>query len=381
MGLVLKVKYKFKFDRKSSKGIKRPCLILFNHQTSFDQFAVSMGFKFGINFVANDSIFRHGIGSFLMKAIARPIPISKGTTDPVAVRNIISAIKKGGAVALSPSGNRSFFGGECVIDPVIGKLSKSLKVPVVLVNLLGGFLTKPRWSNKPNKGKMTGKVVRVIKPNELAELSADDIFGIINKELSFNDYDFNKKAQIKFKGKHKAEYLESVLFYCPECGEINGLKSDGNYFSCSHCKMRVAVNNTGFFERIENAKKIPKTLVEWGQKQLEFIKEFDFTQFKDKPVFSDSKIIFSSVIRAKKQKFISKGEIALYADKFLICGKVIPLKDVKEMSIGVSKLSIYTEKDIYAIDADKNVNLFKYMVCGYHVRNYLLDIKEEYYGY
>jgi len=378
---VLRIKYHFKFERKTSKGIKRPCIILFNHQTSFDQFAIAVGFKFAINFVASDSLFRHGLGSFFMKALTRPIPISKGTSDAVAVRNIISVIKQGGAVGLAPSGNRSFFGDECTINPAIGKLCKSLRVPVVLVQLSGGFNTKPRWSNKPSKGKMRAKVVKVIQPDELNQLTDVQINKIINKQLGFDEFDFNESAQIKYRGRHKAEYLESMLFYCPQCKKLHGLKSNGNYFSCEHCGMRVRINAAGFFEKMKHADKTPKTITEWGRMQLGFVKAFDFSQYFDKPVFSDEDILFSSVKRAKKQELIGKGPIALYTDRFSICGQDIPLIEIKEMSIGVNKFNIYTEKDTFAVDAKKNVNLFKYMICGYRMRNNLLNIKEEFYGY
>jgi 1-acyl-sn-glycerol-3-phosphate acyltransferase len=128
--------YRFKFDMKTSQGIRRPCIILSNHQTVFDQFAVSMGFNFGINFVGSDTLFRYGLKSKIMTALARPIPFSKGTSDFAAIKNIISVIKDGGCVGMFPSGNRSFYGEESTIVPGIGKLVKILKAPLALVQLL-----------------------------------------------------------------------------------------------------------------------------------------------------------------------------------------------------------------------------------------------------
>ena len=74
---VLFLFYSFRFERKTAKGIKRPCLILANHQTVIDQFGVGLGFDFAINYVATDTIFRHGILSKLMVALARPIPLTR----------------------------------------------------------------------------------------------------------------------------------------------------------------------------------------------------------------------------------------------------------------------------------------------------------------
>lgn len=379
---VLYLKYRFKFEMKTSKGIKKPCLILSNHQTSFDQFAVSLGFKFGINFIASDSIFRHGFLSFLMKLLVRPIPFSKGSPDPTAVKNIVSVIKQGGAVAMFPSGNRSIFGEESPINPAVGRLAKSLNVPLVLVRMYGGFNTKPRWKAKPSKGKVRAGVVRILSPEELKALPDFEINKIINQELKFNEFEFNKKAGIIYRGKHKAEYLESVLFFCPNCKSLNTLKSFGNEFFCIHCGASVRINDTGFFEKIKNETVLPEAILEWSKKQLEHIKTIDYSQFLDKPLFYDNDVSFSKVIRAKRDILLGKGRISLYADKIIVCGKEIPIIKINDMALqGSYRLMIYSDEGTFSIDIKAPGNLLKYMICGYHLKNTALNTKEEFYGY
>jgi len=378
---VLFLMYRYKFDMKTSKGIKRPCLILSNHQTAFDQFAVGLGFKFGINYIASDTLFRYGLKSWLMKKLGRPIPISKGSSDLIAVRNIMSLIRSGGSVGIFPSGNRSFYGDECTIAPGIGKLAKRLKAPLVLVELSGGFNTKPRWSVKPNKGKMRGRVARVIQLEDLAALSNDQVDGIIRKELGFNEFEFNQKAGIAYRGKRKAEYLESVLFYCPQCASMTGLCSQGCDFFCRHCGARVTVNRMGFFDKICLAEKIPGTILEWSQKQIQFIKTFDFSGYQNTPVFSDSNITFSAAERAKKENLIGTGSIKFFTDRLDICGTLFPFTETTMAVQGVRKLTMYHKEQVYAVEAPDRTNLMKYMVCGYFLRNKLLNINEEFYGY
>jgi len=247
------IKYRFRFEYHTSKGIKRPCLILANHQTAFDQFAVGAGFYFGINYIASDSIFRHGFKSWLMKILTRPIPFSKGSSDASAIIRMISVVKQGGTLGIFPSGNRSFFGEECTIKPGIGKLAKKMGVPVVLVQMRGGYNAKPRWKSKPNKGKVRAGVTRVVSVEELASFSAEQLDDIIKKELYFNEFEWNAAEKIVFRGKQKAEYLERALFFCPECKSLDGLSSKGNEFFCTFCNMRVLINDTGFFEKINNA--------------------------------------------------------------------------------------------------------------------------------
>jgi 1-acyl-sn-glycerol-3-phosphate acyltransferase len=175
-----------------------------------------------------------------------------------------------------PSGNRSFYGDESTIIPGVGKLAKKLKVPLVLVQFHGGFFTKSRWHVKPNRGKMRGYVSRIIQTDELASMTIDEVEGIIHQELCFNDFEYNKKALIVFRGRRKAEYLESVLFYCPQCRSLSGLCSQGNEFFCRDCGARAMINDTGFFEKVNYAGNIPETILEWSYKQLDYIKTLIF---------------------------------------------------------------------------------------------------------
>ncbi|MCL2821601.1 MAG: 1-acyl-sn-glycerol-3-phosphate acyltransferase, partial [Firmicutes bacterium] len=106
---VLKRKYNCRISKSHYKSLKRPCLIMCNHQAGFDQFSTGIIANFGINFVASDTIFRHGFKSWIMKKLANPIPITKGMADITAVKKMMQVTKNGGAVGIFPEGNRCFF--------------------------------------------------------------------------------------------------------------------------------------------------------------------------------------------------------------------------------------------------------------------------------
>ncbi|MCL2231114.1 MAG: 1-acyl-sn-glycerol-3-phosphate acyltransferase [Treponema sp.] len=375
-------KYRFRFEYHTSKGITRPCIILSNHQTSFDQFVVGSGFRFAMNFFASDSIFRHGLLSKLMIFLAQPIPFSKGSTDASAIIKMFSVLKQGGSVGIFVSGSRSFFGEECTLKPGIGKLVKKTGVPVVLVKMRGGYNTKPRWKSKPNKGDMRAGVSRVISPEELSAFSSEQLDEIIMKELYFNEFEWNAAEQIVFKGKHKAEFLERALFYCPECKSLESLGSKGNEFFCNKCEMRVIINGTGFFEKINNAGTCPDTILEWSRMQLEHIKSLDFCKYADKPLFSDSGVRLSSVIRSKKDVTIGKGSVELYSDRLRICGKDFLIENFKDMSIqSYNRLMIYMTDGEYTLDMALKGNAVKYMICSYHLKNLMQNTENGHYGY
>ena len=373
--------YRFKFDYITSKAITCPCLILSNHQTVFDQFAVGLGFSFGINYIASDTLFRRGLLSWFMKALGRPIPFSKGNSDLIAVKNIMSVIKSGGAVGMFPSGNRSFYGEESTIAKGIGKLAKKLNVPLVLVRMHGGFNVKPRWKAKPNRGEMRAGVVRVVSREELTALSHEEADELIHNELYFNEFEFNRTAKLVYTGQHKAEYLESVLFYCPQCNSMESLYSQGNEFLCRACNMKVRIGETGFLEKVTNAYKIPDTILEWSRIQINYIKKHDFSVYTEKPAFRDNNTVFTKAERAKKETSLGKGTIEFFADKMSICGHDFLFTETTWAVQGVRKLTVYNKGNVYAINGPYRINFMKYMICGYHLRNKFLGITEEYYGY
>jgi len=371
----------FRFDYSTSKNITQPCVILSNHQSNYDQYAIAEGFNFAYNMVASDSLVRNKFLNFLYKLTLRTIPFSKGSSDSMAIRGMMSVIKQGGTVAMFPSGNRSFFGEECTQRPGVGKLVKKLNVPVVLVKMQGGYSKKPRWKNTSNRGPIRMGVCRTISPEELQTLTAAQLEDIIKNELYTNEFEWNAKERIEFRGKQKAEYLESVLFYCPQCKNTGGLSSSGNEFFCT-CGMRVLINSFGFFDKIQNADNCPDTILDWSKLQLEYIKSVDYSQYIDTPLFTDENVEFLQVTRTMEEKVLGKGTIALYGDRITVCDKTFPVKEIKDIAIMYQyRLTIYTDAGTFFVVLPKRGNPMKYMVGGYHIRNLATGCSDEFYGY
>ncbi len=376
-------KYGLKFDRTVSKYVKRPCIIVSNHTTVHDQFIVGIGFKFAINFVASDSLFRGKFNRTVLHLLAQSIPIAKGSSDPSAIKNIMTVIKDGGAVGIFPEGNRTFFGETGYFKPTIGKLAKKLKVPLVIVNIRGGFNTDPRWRKKTSKGKMTAAVTKIISPADMENMTEQEINDAISRGISFDEYEYNAKKKIAFKGKKKAEYLETALFACPECGSFTGLHSDGNEFYCADCGARVRLDDYGRFEKVENADKLPETILEWSKIQLSRIKEKDYSEYSEKPVFSDDGVKINICERAKKQRLLGTGSVALYNDRIVAGEHAFPLSEITDIAIhGIRKLQIYMQDGkMYMIEARERTNVFKYMACGYHLMHGIKKTEDDYFGY
>ena len=84
--MITKRKYHVRIE-KFKEQKKKPYLILFNHQTAFDQFFVSLACKKHVYYLASEDLFSNGWVSKLLRWAFAPIPIKKQATDPRAVLN------------------------------------------------------------------------------------------------------------------------------------------------------------------------------------------------------------------------------------------------------------------------------------------------------
>ena len=67
ISLYCKLKYGIKVEKFDGKN-NGPYLVLYNHQTAFDQFFVGMPFKLPVYYVASEDIFSLGFVSKLLKS-------------------------------------------------------------------------------------------------------------------------------------------------------------------------------------------------------------------------------------------------------------------------------------------------------------------------
>jgi Obg family GTPase CgtA-like protein len=65
------------------------------------------------------------------------------------------------------------------MNPAIAVLAKKLKLPIALYRIEGGYGVQPRWCDSTRKGKMRALVSRVIKPEEYAEFTNEELMNKI----------------------------------------------------------------------------------------------------------------------------------------------------------------------------------------------------------
>ena len=297
--------------------VTSPMFVLCNHNTDFD-FMILMGMSRNpLEFVATETMLRMGkIQNYLAKRF-NLILHDKGSKGAATIKQIVTRIKDGRNVVLFPEGNRSFDGKSGEISPAIAKIVKMTEATLVVYKLEGGYLTTPRWGRKIRKGKMTGKLMSVISPEEVRKMPVKELQTLIEKDLFTDAYEEQKTGQVAFKSKVRAEYLETLLFSCPKCRKIGTLKSKKNILSCN-CGYKAKLDEYGYLFENENKKLSITGAVEDQKKYLNEI----VAGSGDKSIWSDnvyaSKLTNEETIEKNIETTITafKDAITIGSDRF-----------------------------------------------------------------
>ena len=351
------------------EGSKRPHLILFNHQTPYDQFFPAISFHAPVYFVATEDIFSMGFLSSLLRFLVAPIPIRKMTMDFTTLRTIMQVKEEGGTIAIAPEGNRTYSGKTEYINPAIAQLAKALKLPIALYRIEGGYGFWPRWSAKTRKGKVRAYVSRLIEPEEVSAMTSETLFAEIRNELNVNE----AVADTKFVSDRKAEYIESAAYVCPFCG-LSVFRSSGNEAECLTCHRKITYHEdkqiTGigfdFPFRFFN---------DWYEYQKAFVNRLDLLSLKNVCLFTDTADISEVIVYKKKLLLFPKSEISLYGERIVLNegsseALSLPFEEITAAAVlGHNKLNVYHGEKIYQFKGDQRFNALKYVNLYYRYKN------------
>ena len=362
-----RIKYRIKIDKFKDKNKQH--LILFNHQTAFDQFFVSMAFKRHVYYLASEDLFCNGKISSLIKYLVAPIPIKKQSTDVHAVINCIRVAKEGGTIAMAPEGNRTYSGETGYINPAVAPLAKKLGIPIAFFRIEGGFGAHPRWADEVRRGKMRGYVSRVLEPSEYENMSNDELYSIIKSELYVNE----AKCDEKFKHKNLAENIERAIYVCRNCG-FSSFKTEKNIIECNKCHERTEYLPSK--ELSNKCKDFPfQFLLDWYKYQENFVNSIDTTILKDSPIFMDS-ARFSELIPGKKRQLIKECvTLKLYGDRISVDeGEenelIFRFDELAGATVlGKNKLNLYIKNKTYQFKGNESFCALKYVNLFYRYKN------------
>jgi transcription elongation factor Elf1 len=215
-------------------GIKPPYLLLCTHM-AFQDFMVTTAavFPHRANYVVAIDGF---IGrEWLLRAVGG-ICKRKFTNDIKLIKHINHVLNVNKDIlALYPEARYSLIGTNAVLPASLGKLAKMMKVPVVVLNIHGNYLNSPVWNLQKRHNRIEADMTCLFTAEEAAESSVDEINRKINEAFSYDEYEWQRKKQIRIKHKDNASGLHKILYKCAHCGAEYEMTSHGTTLECLHC--------------------------------------------------------------------------------------------------------------------------------------------------
>lgn len=344
--------------------VNGPFLFVCNHCTDWDPMLSGCSFTQQIYFVTSEHILRVPVAGALIRWLQDPIPRQKGGSAADTVMAILRRLKKGYNVGLFPEGNRSWDGATGEFLPSIGKLARSSGASLVTFRLEGGYFSNPRWAGASlRRGRMTGRLVHVYRPEELRAMTPEEINGHIREDLWEDAYARQRQDPVPFRGRKLAEHLERLLFLCPRCGGVHTLHSRDDTVTCSQCGLTFRYLPTGFLA----GEGLPWDTIRdgnlWQREQIYRL----CGQAADGPIFTDTDMETREVHSSRDTVFLARGDMRLYRDRLELPGVTIPLASLTGIALqGPQNIYFGVDGRSYLVRSDAVRCTVKYLTaCSY----------------
>jgi 1-acyl-sn-glycerol-3-phosphate acyltransferase len=359
---------KFNFEYDIINVEQTPYIVVANHLTNWDPLLIGLSFPKCMYFVASDHILRMGFISKLLEFAVSPIARVKTAQETQTVIAIFKRLRDKCNICIFTEGTTSFDGITGEVQPSIGKLIKKAGVTVVTYKFKGSYFTFPRWARFVHKGKMEGRLVQIYSPEKIASMSEEEIYKAVKNDIYINAYEEQEKNPVLFKGKKRAEYLETTLYCCPKCRQLGTLKSAGDLLSCA-CGFKVRYNEYSYFEIPDSEEQPPfKTITDWVKwERSEVCALVEKSKEADVPLAADEDQMLFEITRAKHNTLIAKGKLSLFNDRLSLVSDTgqaneFPLKEIIEIGVITMKTIVFaTKHKVYEIHSTHPRSALKYM--------------------
>ncbi len=357
---------------KPAPQLEGPCIILSNHTMELDPVLVALSFKKQMYFVASEHVYRKGWVSRLLFWAFEPIAKIKGASDTLTVMKTIRKLKNGYNVCIFAEGSRSFDGRNSGVSEATGKLIKISGANLVTYRIEGGYLTNPRWGFGLRRGKSFGQVVNVYSPLQLKEMTPEEITALVVKDIHEDAYERQAVEKTAYKGKARAEGIESAFCLCPRCRSLGKMASSGNKVFCTSCGNSSEFNLYGEFNEAFGVKN-PE---EWEDLQEAYFSEL-VENYKDPDTafFADQGVSLKTVDSDHKEVNLGKGKMALYCNRFIFTPDkkeqareelVFSIDSLPDMSVYGRNGFVFSDSDgthyeIKPLEKKSHLNVRKYI--------------------
>ena len=232
-------------------GKDEPCLVLMNHSSFIDlQIAADYLYHRPFSTVCTTDAFAGK--AWLMRQIGC-IPTQKFVSDLSLVKDMSYALKElKTTVVMYPEAGYSFDGTATTLPDTLGGLLKLLKVPVVTIITRGAFSREPLYNMlRHRKVDISADVTYLLSPDQIKEMSADELNAVINEAFSFDNFKWQQENNIVINEDFRADGLQRVLFKCPHCLAEGQNVGKGVTLTCKECGKTYELTELGALRAVD----------------------------------------------------------------------------------------------------------------------------------
>ncbi len=291
-------------------------IVISNHSDALDPIYILCSLKRYVRFVMGDHVIFDPWVKFFLKTMCGWIVKGRDNPPSVLIDEMMASAKEGVPLglyaegAITPNGETGFF------SPRTGQLVKDLGVALITYRVKGGFFHTPRWGTGLRKGRVRGKVVNEYSPEQLQQMTAEEINEAIKRDIYVNAFEEQRKRLRYYKGKNLAEHIERILFICPHCEKVGTLHSKGNYLTCD-CDYQVEFGQDGFFHQSQK-ELVFDNVLDWDKWQKPIWKEMVLNAGDGELIFEETEQPVYTLVKRKKVELSDNATLRLYKDRFEI---------------------------------------------------------------
>ena len=337
-----------------AKDLPENYIVISNHTTDFDALLVASSFPRPMYFVCSEHLSRRKLAYAFLKTCFDPIIRPKGASAASTVIDMIRRVKHGSSVCLFAEGVRSWDGRSCPIDPSTAKMVKRMGCGLVTYRIEGGYFASPMWSGASiRRGHLHGAPVRVFTPEQLKDMSVEEIYDVIMTDTREDAYARQLADPKPYRCKAPAEHLERLLFLCPHCGGRDTFSSSGDTVTCAACGHTFRYTSYGMLEGADF-----ETLTAFSDWQKERVRE---DVANGTAYTAPDAALFT--LEHHTETPVTHGPLSLTGEE-LRCGDfVLPFDDISDLAMFGQKNLVFTAgKTYYQLTPASGINCLKFLL-------------------
>lgn len=303
----------FHFHRNVYQPVEEPFLLVSNHTDGADPGFLLSDVRAYFRFVSSDHVMENPVLRSVYKFFGDPIINYRKNSSDVVYNDMLETLKSGVNVQLMAEARVTDSGETGYISRRNATLVKEAGCGFITHRITGGYMVVPRWAETRRKGPVYGEVVHHYTAAEVANMTEEEIYEAMCKDLYVNAYEENRVRKQKYLAEHPAEHAEYVLYGCPKCGTVGKLHTKHDTLWCDCCDFQATVDDYGFWHSKEMDF---DTIPQWNEYQKELI--YDLIDKTEDPetvlVSHDGQLVYAMDEKGNVNLEDENGVIRLYKD-------------------------------------------------------------------